>query len=252
MTFGFSWSTFVVEIVNFLILIWLLTRFFYQPVMRTIATREQRIKDELTKAQEAQSQATGMMHRYEARLADWEAEKAKLREQFDAELGSAQAKREAEFKSHLEGERRQAEAAEQARERDDRRRLWQQAAGDATRFASRLLSRLASPAVEQGLVATALDDLRSLPDSARTTLTGAANGKASAIVTTRFPLDDKQRAGLIETLESVLGNRTIAVSFKQDVALVAGLRIELGSATVDANIGTELRWFAQVESNAAS
>jgi F-type H+-transporting ATPase subunit b len=45
-----DWFTVGAQIVNFLILVWLLKRFLYQPVLDAIAAREQRIAGELAKA----------------------------------------------------------------------------------------------------------------------------------------------------------------------------------------------------------
>ena len=45
---GFDWSTFVLEIVNFLILVYLLKRFLYQPILHAIEAREQRVTHAMT------------------------------------------------------------------------------------------------------------------------------------------------------------------------------------------------------------
>ena len=45
-----DWFTVGAQAVNFLILVWLLRRFLYQPILRAIDTREQRIAAELAGA----------------------------------------------------------------------------------------------------------------------------------------------------------------------------------------------------------
>jgi len=250
MGFGFSWSTFVVEIVNFLVLVWLLTRFFYQPVLRSIASREQKIKDELTRAEDAQTEAANLTKRYEARLSDWEKEKARLRERFDAELAALRTARESELQDVLEKERRQAAVAAEAKERDEQRRLWQRSARDASNFAARLLSRVASPALEQRLIEVTAEDLQMLTAEQRASLASAVNGKMEATVISRYALDESEKTTISAALERCLGKRP-SLTFKLDDTLVAGLRIEVGTATIDANVGAELAWFAQTESNAA-
>lgn len=250
MGFGFSWSTFVVEIVNFLVLVWLLTRFFYQPVLRSIASREQKIKDELTRAEDAQTEAANLTKRYEARLSDWEKEKARLRERFDAELAALRTARESELQDVLEKERRQAAVAAAAKERDEQRRLWQRSARDASNFAARLLSRVASPALEQRLIEVTAEDLQMLTAEQKASLASAVNGKMEATVISRYALDESEKVTISAALERCLGKRP-SLAFKLDDTLVAGLRIEVGTATIDANVGAELAWFAQTESNAA-
>lgn len=247
---GFSLSTFIAEIVNFLILIWLLTRFFYQPVMRALVAREQRIKADLQHAQEAQDKAAELTARYEARLADWEREKSQLRERFDAGLAAERTRREDELKAALERERQQAEAARRLHERDEHERLVRLAAQDAVRFGSRLFSRLASPELEHRLIDVTVQDLGALSAEQRSTLVHALNGKSTVTVTTRYALNAGEKSAIIAVLQELLGT-TPQLSFKQDEALISGIRIELGNAIIDGNLGAELRWFAGAETNVA-
>ncbi len=46
-----DWLTVIAQIVNFLILVWLLKRFLYQPVINAMDQREQRIAERLQKAE---------------------------------------------------------------------------------------------------------------------------------------------------------------------------------------------------------
>src|ERR1700722_16018369 len=52
-----DWFTAGAQAVNFLILVWLLKRFLYKPVLAAIDAREKKIADELQHAAAAQSQA---------------------------------------------------------------------------------------------------------------------------------------------------------------------------------------------------
>jgi len=45
-----NWFTVIAQIVNFLILVWLLKRFLYKPVLKAIAEREQKIASRLDAA----------------------------------------------------------------------------------------------------------------------------------------------------------------------------------------------------------
>ena len=50
---GFSWTTFLAQIVNLFVLVWLLKRFLYQPIVDTIAKRQRYIEDKVKKAADA-------------------------------------------------------------------------------------------------------------------------------------------------------------------------------------------------------
>ena len=246
---GFSWSTFFVESINFLILIWLLTRFLYQPVTRVIAARERHISDEIKRAADTQAKADELTKRYESRLADWETEKAQLREVFDASLAADRTRKEDELRASLEREAQRARAARGVEEREEHQRMWQRASADAAKFGARLLSRFASVELEQCIIDATIDDIRALSADGRSGLARGLNGKPITI-STRFPVNDHERQALQSTLCDILALKSIPV-FKQDENLVSGIRIDLGNAVIEGNVGAELRWFAQAENDAA-
>jgi len=53
----FSWTTFFLEIINFLVLVWILQRFLYKPVMKVIAQRKAHIESRLEEAKAIQTAA---------------------------------------------------------------------------------------------------------------------------------------------------------------------------------------------------
>ena len=45
-----DWSTFILEIINFLILVWILKRFLYRPILEVIARRREGVEKTLSEA----------------------------------------------------------------------------------------------------------------------------------------------------------------------------------------------------------
>ena len=83
-----NWTTFALEIINFLALLWILKRFLYRPVMQTLAERRAGIERTLSEARASEAQAAAMQQQFAGRLADWEQEKAAARQGFAAELAT--------------------------------------------------------------------------------------------------------------------------------------------------------------------
>ena len=81
-----SWTTFILEIINFLVLVWILKRFFYKPVLDVIARRRAGIEKTMTDAQTLHTQAEKLQEQYEGRLADWDKERQQARESLAREL----------------------------------------------------------------------------------------------------------------------------------------------------------------------
>src|ERR1035441_5979638 len=65
-----DWFTVLAQVVNFLILVWLLKRFLYRPILDAIDAREKRIAKELADANakkvEAQKESEEFQHKNEA------------------------------------------------------------------------------------------------------------------------------------------------------------------------------------------
>ena len=79
----FDWTTFILEILNFLVLVWILQRFIYRPVLAMLDARQQRIKDETGRAEQLRSDAEALRQQYESRLADWSREQESGRRQLE-------------------------------------------------------------------------------------------------------------------------------------------------------------------------
>jgi F-type H+-transporting ATPase subunit b len=81
-----NWSTFILEIINFLVLVWILKRFLYKPVLAIIARRREGIEKAMADANDLNTQAHDLQQQYENRLSDWEGEKQKAREALGHEI----------------------------------------------------------------------------------------------------------------------------------------------------------------------
>jgi F-type H+-transporting ATPase subunit b len=64
-----DWLTVIAQIVNFLILVWLLKRFLYHPVITAMDRREQRIAERLQLAEQREQAAIESRQDYENRIA---------------------------------------------------------------------------------------------------------------------------------------------------------------------------------------
>lgn len=84
-----DWFTLFAQITNFLILIWLLKRFLYKPILRCIEEREKLIENRLDEAKSTMQNAQKEKEDYEQKIRVWnqqrESELASLQEELKAE-----------------------------------------------------------------------------------------------------------------------------------------------------------------------
>lgn len=249
---AFDWTTFALEILNFLVLVWLLQRLFYRPVLAALDARQARVQAELDQASQAQRDAEALRQQYEDRMADWRRqadarhaalEQALARQRAAAEAQLRQTQADAEDKA-----RARRSAAEAARETELRRQARQAALAEA----AAMLKRLACPALDARIVQVLEDDLAALPAAQAAALAASARrlgDGARAELVSAHPLDDAQRDRIAMALAAVTG-RPLAVDMRTDPELIAGVRIGIGDSVLHANLADEFGFFAREDAHA--
>lgn len=240
----FSWTTFALEIINFLALIWILERLLFRPVMRAINERRAAVEGTLAGARAVQAEAEQLKRTYEDRMRDWGEERERARQSLAAELQAEGARRSQELEASLEAERVRREAVERARETEARREAEAAARREGLAFASRLLARLAGPELEARVLAVALEDLSALPPERSEALRQAGIATAGRVeVASGHEISPAARARCANALASVLG-RAPEILYREDAALLAGVRVSIGPWVLSANLRDELDFFA--------
>jgi len=238
-----DWTTLVLEIINFLVLVWILKRFLYKPVMEAIAARQQRVEGKLAEARVIEDGARELESQYQRRLADWDMEKAKARAALDTELLQERNRQMQALDKALLEERERVAAVTAHKQQEAQRELEVEALAHAQRFASTLLARLADPVVESRFVSLLFEDWANLPDTQVESLRRAVLvDKAKATVTTAFPLLPAQRREIESALRSRL-EADLMVAFDEDPNLLAGVRLSLGPWQLNMNFADELASF---------
>ncbi len=241
----FDATTFALEIINFLVLVWLLKRLLYQPIIAAVASRQAGIERLQLEARAIRNEAEALKGEYDCRMAAWEEERANARQLLADEMTIERSRLTAALRESLDREHERQRVIEQRRALDERARLESDARIEGGRFAGRVLSRLADADLEERIRLLLLEDLPRLPDDEIRTLRKASEpGKAD--VTSVYPLNEEQRSGVARALGQIAG-RPIACAFAQDAELMAGLRINLGPWTIRANLQDELRFFAEAQ-----
>ncbi len=239
-----NWSTFTLEIVNFLVLVWLLKRFLYQPVKRIVERRRQEIEARLAEAGHRKREAEDMKERYERRLADWEQEKKKAWETLRREMEAERQRQMATLSEALAEARKKTEVVWEQEKREWRRQAEEQALVLGAKFVTRLLERLADEHLHRRLLALLLEGLTQWPAEESAALRRDFHTTRGEVkVLSAFALDEKDRQRLMEALR-VLMDAAVQCQFATDSTLLAGLRIDLGAYVIRANLKDELEFFA--------
>jgi F-type H+-transporting ATPase subunit b len=240
-----DWTTFLLELTNFLVLIWILNRFLYKPVMTVIAQRKAAIQKTQADAEKLRSDAETLRVQYENRLAEWEQERDKARAQLREDISAERNRLLDSLRAELDQEREKAAAVEQRRRKDFAQQAEAVAVAQGGAFASRLLSRLGEAELERKIIEMVVQDLPRLPRERIQTIrsTPATSGLVMKIMSA-YPLAMTQQKILTEACHTLMGCE-VPCEFLEDRNLIAGLRISFGSWVLGANVQDELSFFVE-------
>jgi F-type H+-transporting ATPase subunit b len=240
-----SWSTFVLEMINFLVLVWILKRFLYKPVLNVIARRRAGIENQLAEASRLHEDADTLKAEYENRLAAWDQERQQLRDTLAQELDTERAQQMEALQTALAQEREKAHVAESRRRAEAEREIERHALQQGAQFATRLLAEAAGPELEARLAELLQGGLSTLSEDRTTALRTQWGEPPETIrVTSAFPLPADRRQQIEKALSGVTG-LGVPVVYEQDPKLVAGLRITIGAWVLQANLQDELKGFVE-------
>lgn len=239
----FDWTTVILEMLNFLVLIWLLKRFFYRPVLEVIEKRRAASEKIITDAEAQQREADALKGDYEQRLAQFGKERELAMARLDQEIAAERERRLAavELEATADRQRRRMLDARETGEREAA--MAREAVAIAGRFASRFLERLAGPELETKLVDLALAELQTVSPEKLAELRTALRDPATSIkVVTVHPLDATRRAAFATVLGKLAG-RELTPKFQEDATLKSGLCLMAGAWVLMANLRDELNFF---------
>lgn len=236
-----DWYTVAAQVINFAVLVWLLKRFLYRPILRAIDAREKRISDSLAEADEARAEAERERETFEARNAEFERQR-------DRRLDEVAEEAREEHHRLMEAARR---SAEQLRERQieslrrEQERLGDELVREAREqvlaITRRALRDLAHRDLEEAMTAVFLDRLMSLGEGERQRLSEQLAGEAGAVrLRTAFPLSEHQRERLEASLANALGLKT-SVRFEVTPGIIGGIELATDGEKLGWSIDEYLR-----------
>ncbi len=217
-----DWLTVAAQIVNFLILIALLKRLLYRPIVSTMEARQRYIENQLEQARQLKFRGEQLITTYRSKLEAFEGERQQLLERAKRE---AESERQALLeKARLEVEQKRLEwqqdlAREQAGLLQELKTLL---AEQLVELGRRAFKDLAGRSLEDCILDRWLEKVAEIPQDRRALL---ATATECTLVTT-FPLDPGARARIERTLKRI--NPEMAICFELRPELICGIVLEAG------------------------
>lgn len=221
-----DWITVIAQIANFLVLVWLLKRFLYRPILDGIDAREAEITRRMAEAGEAQKKAQAAEAEYRQQQAQLLSDRNAMVEQA---LRASENQRDtllADARARLEQEQKDWHRyLDRERERFTTRL---QRAGEETllELTRKALRDLADETLEAAIARHVSARLQPIAHE----LSQAAGNSTEAVATTRGPLPEAAHAQMQADIENLLPGMTLR--FETDPQQAPGLILRVGGAQV--------------------
>jgi len=220
-----DWFTVIAQAINFLILVWLLKRFLYRPVLNAIDAREQRIAAKIADADAKEIEA-------QKQRADYQQKNQIFDQERNAHMNEVLEAAKVERAQLLDAARQESEdlrvkLAQGLRNEHHslNQEISRRAREEVFAIARKALSDLAGTSLEQRMTEIFIDRLRNLNSAQITDLKSAFEQSTDTLlVRTAFTLSAQQRADIESVVAETLGKQK-TIEFIIVPELVSGIEI---------------------------
>ena len=176
-----DWLTVAAQIVNFLVLVWLLQRFLYRPITDAMARREERIESRLSEAKDARAKVEAEAVRLRQKQEKLEASREEVLRVARKEANELRKEMENDLREEMEARRKTWEDHLEDERDDFAARLRQSAGHQVIDIVGRVLKNYAGSDLAGQVAGTFVERLANLDAEARDKLKAAA-GRADGPV----------------------------------------------------------------------
>lgn len=245
-----DWFTVFAQLINFLILVWLLKRFLYRPILKALVAREQRIADELAAADADKAEAQQARETFKRKNDEFDAGLAAQKSKLLDEVAAERKQLFDAVRSEADSLRNKRLAALDDEFRALNSEIARRTHAEVFAIARQTLRDLAGAELEAQMVSIFVRRLGEMDAGEKAQL--AASLPTSALVRSAFELSSEQRTLLATTIRIAFATDTLQVDFETVPDLISGIELIMQGrklawsiagnlATLDKNVGDLLQ-----------
>jgi F-type H+-transporting ATPase subunit b len=227
-----DWFTVAAQVVNFLVLVWLLKRFLYKPVLAAIDEREKRIAAQLQNAETKKAEALKEQTDFQHKNKEFDQQRIGL-------LSEATKAAKVERDKLMDTSRKDADALRfklQTGVREEfealNKKVGTLAQQEVFSIARKTLSDLAGVSLEERMTEIFLQRLRGMDDKQRGDLkTNLQASSKSALIRSAFDLTPQQRTAVEDVIKPILNGGT-EFTFETKPELISGIELTVNGQKI--------------------
>ena len=231
---GFSWVTFLAQIINLFVLVWLLKRFLYKPILNAIDRRQAFIMNKVRQAQEAKDSAERERVALTQKRLLFEQENTKRLNALTREIAALKSQQMSDLEAEMAG-LRQKKKAELAQEIQSAEWEMRNAfIAQFTQLSQKVMTDLSGLAPLDQAVALFQKRIESLKKSEKNDIQKALLKQSVIYISTSAPLPGKTKKELISfTRRAFKLPPKSKIQIRADASLILGVELSAGGMSVE-------------------
>lgn len=220
-----DWFTVIAQAANFLILVWLLKRFLYQPILNAIDAREKRIAAELADANAKKAEAQTEREEYQRKNDEFDRQLASLKNKAVDEAAAERTRLFEEARKDAEGLRAKRMEMLDSEFQTLNAEIARRARVEVFAIARKALADLAGVNLEEHMAEIFVQRLRKMDAAEKGLLTASFTPSAPVLVRSAFELPPGRCTLIEEALKEILSASSAQVRFEIAPELINGIEL---------------------------
>ncbi|MBR6411949.1 MAG: F0F1 ATP synthase subunit delta [Alphaproteobacteria bacterium] len=238
---GFSWVTFFAQIINLFLLVWLLKKFLYRPILSAIEKRQAYIEDKVKKADEAVKSAQKQEEKLNKQVRQWEKDKQKRLDELDTELEAYRREERTAIEREARDLRQKMQDALNRESASMQLEIRDMMAGNFLNLSQKVLTDLSRLAPMEQAVTLFRKKVSDLPKADVKSIRDVLKKKNQIIISSSAELTEKEQKSLSSFLKEQFGES--AISYRVQPDLILGIEALIGETVLEWNLKSYLDHF---------
>jgi F-type H+-transporting ATPase subunit b len=219
-----NWFTVIAQIINFLILVWLMKKYLYKPILQAIDEREKKIASELADAKSKVAEAKSEQDEFQKKNDAFDQHKKKMMDWVATDAENERQKLLEAAKTEAVAVKHKLEEAAKELQESLNDQLAQKTQEEVLSITKKALSELASTNLEEQTVHVFIRNIKTISAKDKKQFTDAFHAESALSIKSAFDLPEKEQKSIKTAIVEVLGP-DIKYAFEIDPKMISGIEL---------------------------
>ena len=235
-----DWFTVIAQVLNFLILVWLLKRFLYKPVLNAIEAREKKVAGQLSDAEAKMAEANKELTQYQQKNEEFDQKKKEMMNEAVAQSKDEKQKLFEQVRKEANALLIQFQKSVKEKEENLEKEIAQKTQQEVFDISRKTLGELANTGLEEQVVKRFVLKLNELEDPVKQQISQVFNSDTTGIIVkSAFELSENQKEEIKSTFKNISGKESV-YQYETSPQLISGIELSANGYKVSWSISEYL------------